>query len=198
MKPILTIIAGCNGSGKSSYSSAFTSGQTPAFDYDKIFLEQYASLHDSELREEMAHNLTWKTLQDSIENSISEKIEFTYETNFNATPLYWPERFKSAGYTLRLIYFCLNSVEEAKRRVQIRVENGGHFVPESEIIERFSLGYKHLNENWRFFDEVYLFDTSQYKELPKFFMAIANQQLSEKIHFPEFLIPLIPSIHVLK
>jgi len=55
--PILTVIAGCNGSGKSSFSNAITSGHAPSFDYDKVFLEKYNSLQDSKIREKMAHNM---------------------------------------------------------------------------------------------------------------------------------------------
>lgn len=59
--------------------------------------------------------------------------------------------------------------------MQIRVENGGHFVPDNEIIERYNLGYKNLNEFWTYFDEVYLFDTSAYNEEPKFVLSIVNK-----------------------
>lgn len=196
--PTLTVIAGCNGSGKSSFSNAVTSKQSPSFDYDKIFLQKYNSLHDSEFRDIMAHNLAREALEQAINTSINHKSDFTYETNFNSTPLYWPEKFKSAGFNLRLIYFCLNTIDEAKKRVQIRVENGGHFVPDSEITNRYRLGYNNLNEHWRFFNEIYLFDTSAYKQKPRFLLSIVNNELLEKIDFPKFLIPLVPNIQLLK
>lgn len=192
--PVLTVIAGCNGSGKSSFSRAVTVDNAPAFDYDKIFVEHYNSLQDSDLRDVIAHNLSWIVLERAFEESLTKKLDFAYETNFHATPLFWPAKFKSTGFRIRLIYFCLNSIEEAKRRVQIRVENGGHFVPEKEIIERFTLGYKYLDDDWRFFDEVYLFDTSGYKESPKFILSIVNKKVSLNGVLPEFLNELIPNI----
>tara|TARA_B110000305_G_scaffold177411_1_gene196423 strand:- start:852 stop:1055 length:204 start_codon:yes stop_codon:yes gene_type:complete len=54
-KPTLLVIAGCNGSGKSSFSKAFTKNGTP-FDYDKIHLQKYNSLIPNDLRDQMAHN----------------------------------------------------------------------------------------------------------------------------------------------
>lgn len=194
IKPTLTVIAGCNGSGKSSFSKALTSEKTPSFDYDKVYLEKYNVLHDSDIREVMAHNKARQVLEESIEHSLQNKVDFTFETNFNSTPLYWPKKFKEANFNLRLIYFCLNSIEEAKRRVQIRVENGGHFVPENEIIERYQLGYKHLNEHYRYFNEVYLFDTSTYKERPQFLFTIKNGEIQDFKSIPLYLEKLIPNI----
>jgi predicted ABC-type ATPase len=122
----------------------------------------------------MAHNIARQVLEESVEKAFND---FTDEKNFNSTPLYWPEKFKKAGFRLRLVFFCLNSITEAKRRVQIRVENGGHFVPDDEIIERYNLGFENLNRYWSYFDEVYLFDTSSYKQEPKFFLSIINHKM---------------------
>jgi len=47
-KPSLFIIAGCNGSGKSSFSNAITDENITPFDFDKKFLE----FHNSKLRTE--------------------------------------------------------------------------------------------------------------------------------------------------
>lgn len=144
--PHLTVIAGCNGSGKSSFSKAVTTLNTPSFDYDKVFLKKYKSLIDSDLRVRMAHNLTWTEFENAINEAISLGIDFTYETNFNADPLHWPSFFKEHNYHLRLIFFCLNSIDEAKRRVQIRVENGGHYVPDEEIVSRYYSGFENLDK----------------------------------------------------
>jgi predicted ABC-type ATPase len=190
----LTVIGGCNGSGKSSYSRAITSRKTPSFDYDKVYLQNYHSLLDSDIRDVMAHNMSRTFLEKSIENAFLMNEDFTYETNFNSSPLFWPEKFKSKGYNLRLVYFCLNSIEEAKIRVQIRVENGGHFVPENEIIERYILGYENLNKFWTYFDEIYLFDTSAYKEQPKFLFSVLRGEIDQFEFFPDYLKILIPDI----
>lgn len=198
LHPILTVIAGCNGSGKSSFANALTWNSSPSFDYDKVYLEKYHSLLDSDIREIMAHNLARNVLEELTKQSIASNSNFCYETNFNSTPLYWPQLFKTHGYKLRLIFFCLNSIQEAKRRVQIRVENGGHFVPENEIVERYKLGFNSLNEYWAFFDEVYLFDTSAYKEKPRFLASIVEERLDEFTEFPNYLENLIPNIINLK
>jgi predicted ABC-type ATPase len=137
--PQLLVIAGCNGSGKSTYSKSLSPDDVIPFDYDRHFLNIYNSKPDSELRERMSHNQAFEILEQSIEKAIRNRTDFCYETNFNSTPMHWPEKFKNFGYEINMIYFCLDSVAEAKRRVQIRYENGGHYVPDYEVEERFYL-----------------------------------------------------------
>ncbi len=48
--PDLIIIAGCNGAGKSTFALSFLPEGMTSFDYDRLFLENYNSLPDSELR----------------------------------------------------------------------------------------------------------------------------------------------------
>lgn len=94
-KPTLLVIAGCNGSGKSSFSKALSPNNTVVFDYDKVYLEKYNSLIESELRDRMAHNMSRDELEKSIAKAINVRSSFCYETNFNSTPVFWPEKFKS-------------------------------------------------------------------------------------------------------
>ena len=192
--PTLTVIGGCNGAGKSSFSKAITSNKSPSFDYDKVFLKEYKSLIDNDIRDVMAHNLSRNILEKAVDTAIVKNTDFAYETNLNSSPLFWPNKFKASGYKTRLVYFCLNSINEAKIRVQIRVENGGHFVPQNEIEERYFLGFNNLNEFWSFFDEIYLFDTSTYKEEPKFLFSTLNGKIDQFEYFPDYLKILIPTI----
>ena len=193
-KPILTVIAGCNGSGKSTFSSAVTFDTPPSFDYDKEYLKFYLAEFDSDVRDVVAHNKTRFLLEEQIGRSIQNRKNFAYETNFNSTPLYWPEKFKAANYHLRLFYFCLNSIEEAKRRVRIRVENGGHFVSEREIELRYRLGFENLNNHWKYFDQIFLFETSVYKREPKHILSIFRNTVEHDEDIPPYLNMLIPDI----
>lgn len=142
----------------------------------------------------MAHNMAFEELERQITKAISIKDNFCYETNFNSTPLHWPERFKEQGYKLHLIYLCLNSIEEATRRVAIRVENGGHFVPESEIQKRYYEGYANLNSHFRYFDIVDMFDTSAYAREPSHILSIESGIIKSKKIFPAYLTHLLPDI----
>lgn len=194
--PTLLVIAGCNGSGKSSFSKALFLNNSLPYDYDQVYLEVYNSLRDSELRDRMAHNLSSEHLRKDIEAAIANKANFCYETNFNSTPVFWPTIFKQENYQLELAFFCLDSVKTAKERVRIRVESGGHFVPDNEIEERYRLGYKNLDENWKFFDTIRLFETSRYGQEPKHFLTINEENFILFEDFPTYLDKLIPDIAV--
>jgi predicted ABC-type ATPase len=88
----------------------------------------------------------------------------------------------------------LDSIDEAKRRVAIRVENGGHFVPESEIRKRYFEGFSNLNTFFSYFDSVDVFDCSAYKKVPSFCFSLIHGKLILLKEFPVFLAPLIPNI----
>ena len=198
-KPSLLVMAGCNGAGKSSYSIDFSPSEITPYDYDKVYKEKYEALIPNELRDVMAHNLARAHFLSAIHSAIEQKKSFCYETNFNATPLYWPKLFKENGYALDIIYFCLDSLEEAKKRVLIRYENGGHFVPDKEVESRYNLGFQHLNEHWSYFDSITLFETSVYNSPPRHLLSL-RQTVGENIlvgekALPKYLQDLLPSIN---
>lgn len=74
--PELIIIAGCNGAGKSTFASSFISENISSFDYDKLYLEYYNSLPDSEFREKFAKDKTTKEFEQAVKSSIDLGLDF--------------------------------------------------------------------------------------------------------------------------
>ena len=93
--PDLIIIAGCNGAGKSTFSTSFLSEGLSSFDYDKLFIENYNKLPDSELREKFAKDQTTHEFESAVKEALNNKSDFCYETNFDTYPIFWAEKFKS-------------------------------------------------------------------------------------------------------
>lgn len=85
---------------------------------------------------------------------------FAFETTL-ASKSFAPflARCKRQGYSIRLIYIWVNSVELAVERVKRRVESGGHHVPEGTVRRRYERSLKNffrlylpLADEWRFYD----------------------------------------------
>lgn len=82
--------------------------------------------------------------------------------------LHWQQRVTEAkleaqnrGYTVSLLYFWLNSVDLAKERVKIRVQEGGHNIPVDVIARRYNNGIKNLFDIYlHLVDECMIFDNS--------------------------------------
>ena len=183
----LIIVAGCNGAGKSTYSNMLVDVVVP-FDYDKRFLEIYDSLFDSELKEEIAINKTTIELNELIENSFKENKTVCFETNLHIFPYKWIEEAKSLGYLIDVYFFCLNSIDIAKNRVDIRTANKGHYVNEQTIKEKWKAGYRNLNKNFETFDFIAILDNSQ-DLIPKFLFELERQKTG-KFHYKKLVVQL--------
>jgi len=78
--------------------------------------------------------------------------------------------------------------------VGIRIENGGHFVPENEIERRYHDGYRNLNIFFKQFDNVHLMDSSFYNDVPGHVLSLKDGIITAKTDIPEYLKERIPSI----
>jgi|688.fasta_scaffold64063_3 predicted ABC-type ATPase len=171
-QPRLIIVAGCNGSGKSTYSQSLVERDIIPFDYDKRFSFHYNSLSDSELREQFAMQSTTSELETLIRESFAKRKSVCFETNFVSTPMQWFKEAKSLEYIIEIYFFCLSSLEKAKERVLIRAKNNGHFV-EDEIVEyKWKEGYKNLNNSFQMADKLFVLDNSIDSHIPVFLFEL--------------------------
>ncbi len=152
------------------------------FDFDHIFFKNYEKLIETEFTTQMANNQTIQQLEDQIKNAFETHSSFCYETNFDHSPLFWAKKAKELGYFLELHFYCLETIEIAKNRVEIRTKNQGHPISDEIIKYKWKLGYKNLNINYQFFDLVYLIDNSIDGEPPTVFLEI------EKVNEDSFLV----------
>ena len=194
--PDLTIIAGCNGAGKSTFAETFLPLDIHSFDYDKKLSENYNSLPDSELREVFAKNTTNKEFEQAIGDSIRLKKDFCYETNFDVYPIDWAKVFKENGFTLNLIFFCLDNQEIARHRVQVRTEFKGHFIDNETINLKWKGGYNNINKHFGFFDNLLLVDNSITNEIYSNILQIKNGVVEVMtIKLPDYFIRRFPDIY---
>ncbi|MBU3659134.1 MAG: hypothetical protein FGM14_04645 [Flavobacteriales bacterium] len=138
--------------------------------------------------------LIWLTilqLEEQINNGFKTHSSFCYETNFDHSPLFWAKQAKDFGYFLELHFYCLETIEIAKNRVEIRTKNQDHPFSEEIIKYKWKLGYKNLNINYQFFDLVYLIDNSFDGKPPKVFLEI-EKEIDESFLIKQY-VDLLPT-----
>lgn len=142
MEKNLYIIAGCNGAGKTTAS--FT------------ILPEILNCKEFVNADEIARGLSpfqpekvafeaGRIMINRIDELMQDGEDFAFETTL-ATKSYRSKivKAKEIGYTVTLLFFWLQNVELAKERVEIRVQEGGHNIPEDVIVRRYERGLKNL------------------------------------------------------
>jgi len=137
MSKNLYIIAGCNGAGKTTASFTILP--------DILDCREFVNTDEiakglSPFQPEKAAIEAGKIMLHRIENLLKDNNNFAFETTL-ASKTYKNTILKAqaAGYHVTLLFFWLQNVELAKKRVQKRVTEGGHNI-EHEVIERRYLG----------------------------------------------------------
>ncbi len=148
------IIAGANGSGKTTFAKEFVKIPNIAFlNADEI--EREFNPDDKEGGKIRAGRIFFERLQKLI---IAEK-DFAIESTLSGKSLITIlKKLKSNGDRIILLYIFLDNIEIAIDRVRIRVEEGGHNIPTEDIIRRYSRSknnfwkiYKDLADEWQMF-----------------------------------------------
>jgi predicted ABC-type ATPase len=153
----LYIIAGPNGSGKTTFVKRFL----PFYAHCLNFVN--ADLIASGLSPfspEIAAVRAGKLMLEEIDKYRRQEVDFAFETTLSGkTYLKLLKEMKEDGYKIHLFFLWLHSSELALRRVKERVSMGGHDVPEGTIIRRFNRGlynlvyfYRPLLDSWILFD----------------------------------------------
>lgn len=141
-RPVVYVLAGVNGAGKSSIGGHLLAQAGLAWFNPDTFARELIA--DTACSQDEANAAAWqeglRRLDDAIANRRTHALETTLGGNTIAA------RLKSAAQTHDvLVWFCgLSSPELHLRRVRARVAQGGHDIPEAMIRERFSASIRNL------------------------------------------------------
>jgi predicted ABC-type ATPase len=159
-KPTLIIIAGPNGSGKTSITSKILKhewvqecvyinpdeiAKNTFGDWNNIDAVLNAAKLSETMREECLEqnrSLIFETVL-----SVDDKIDFI-------------KRAKDKGYFVRLFFISTNSPLINASRIALRVMEGGHDVPITKIISRYSKSIANCSACISFVDRAYIYDNS--------------------------------------
>lgn len=163
MSKNLYIISGCNGAGKTTASYTVL----PEILHCKEFVnaDEIARGLSPFNPEDVAIEAGRLMLQ-RIEALLERGETFSIETTL-ATKSYinLVRRAQSKGYSVKVLFFWLNSPELAIQRVAERVAKGGHNIPEPVIRRRYTAGISNLFH--LFMKEVDYWDIYDNSEYPR-------------------------------
>lgn len=158
--PSLFILAGANGSGKSSFYFTAKASNFIAPDIPFINVDIIAK---GELGGYTAENFEKAAMiyRERAGHYISNQLDFMIESNLaKQADFVWLEKMKEKGYDLILFYLGTSNITINIKRVEKRVKEGGHFVPENIIRDRYDMGLLYLRSKLNFFKEAYVLDNS--------------------------------------
>lgn len=151
------IIAGPNGSGKTTFANEFLPkyAKCPNFvNADLIaqglspFFPRAAAIKAGRLALEQIRSLAEKNADFAFETTLSGKSYLRLLTTL-----------KKKGYTINLFFLWIPNVELALSRIKDRVAAGGHDVPSLDVKRRFHRGiynffkyYRPLSDTWLLFN----------------------------------------------
>jgi len=154
--PSLTVIAGPNGSGKSTLtSSIWFEGNANLIDPDAIARRLNAAQPArSAIPAAREAILRCKAL-------LRDRASFVLETTLAGHgALSIVRQAKNAAYRTYLVYVSLGDPELHIERVRLRVSQGGHDIPDSDIRRRYWRSLKRAPEALRLADEAVVLDNS--------------------------------------
>jgi predicted ABC-type ATPase len=157
-RPQLYIIAGPNGAGKTTFARKFLPDYVKCLEFVNVdliasgispFAPERASLQAGRIMLEQIHSLGNRGLDFGFETTLSGK---TYVKLLN-------DLEKRKGYQIHLFLLWISSVKLALERIELRVRQGGHPIPEAVVRRRFDKGlynffhfYQPIADSWVIFN----------------------------------------------
>lgn len=181
----LYIISGCNGAGKTTASYTIL---PEILDCKEFVNADEIAKGLSPFRPEKAGIEAGRLMLRRIKLLLDSGENFAFETTLSTKSyVNFIEKAKAENYQVTCLFFWLNSVELAISRVETRVKEGGHNIPEDVIRRRYKNGLRNFFnlflpkvDNWLFVnnsgdtyeiiaegtaDEINVNNSQQWKEL---------------------------------
>lgn len=159
-KPELIIIAGPNGSGKTSVTKQFLHHEwaegTTYINPDEIANDMFGDWNSSDAVRKAAKYCTeWRS------RCIEERASLVFETVMSADEkVEFILNAKKHGYFIRLFFISTSHPKINAARIADRVMKGGHDVPIKKIISRYYRSIENCNIVSSIVDRLYVYDNS--------------------------------------
>ena len=143
-EPTIYVLAGVNGSGKSSIGGAAMTARSVYYYNPDSAAQELRKIHPN-MAQPIANSHAWALGRDMLAKAITHKEAFAFETTLGGSTI-TRLLIKAAeeGMKVKLWYAGLESVELNLARVKARVANGGHDIPEADIRKRWDSSRRNL------------------------------------------------------
>lgn len=172
----LYIIDGCNGAGKTTASFNLLP--------DILNCREYVNADEiargiSPFQPEKVAIEAGRIMLNRIDELLDLGEDFAFETTLSTRSFVNTiDRAKSNGYSITLIFFWIESTELAIKRVQTRVKEGGHNIPNDTIVRRYYGGLKNLFSLYQnICDLIMIYDNSKSNPELIFEKSIGNSDV---------------------
>jgi predicted ABC-type ATPase len=155
-QPNLVIVAGPNGSGKSTVAEFLLANRSIDHYINADVIAKGMAVSGREGSDISAG----RVLLQLVDEILSRRRSLAFESTMSGGN--WQSviaRAKKLGYEVTICFVAVDSPDRAVERVQQRVREGGHNIPEATVRRRYERSlsmffttYRHLVQFWYFFD----------------------------------------------
>ena len=185
-KPVLIVIAGPNGSGKTSTTRLVVkhewAEQCVYINPDEIAQTKFGDWNNPDaVRQAVEYCEEWR------EQLLKEHKDFIFETVLSSDgKVDFLKRAKEEDYFIRMFFICTQNPTINAARIAKRVMEGGHDVPIQKIISRYEKAILNAQRVAQFADRVYIYDNSVDNENARLLFRSADG------HFTKQYVDVIP------
>ena len=193
-KPELIIIAGPNGSGKTSVTKRFLHHEwaegTIYINPDEVANEMFGDWNSLEAVLSAA-----KFCEEWRERCLLERNSFVFETVMSAIDkVDFIAKAKKYGFFIRLFFISTENPKINASRIADRVMKGGHDVPIPKIISRYYKSIENCKTVSSIVDRLYVYDNSVDGEEAKLQFRLVNGKMGKMYvtDLPEWAQTILP------
>lgn len=188
-KPTLLVIAGPEGSGKTTYHQqelAAASKVPNSLRREYISNDSKPILSNDKVQQQLGENSTRAfgagnlIAQQLAKEAIAEKRSVTYETSFNRGDLALVDQAKSSGYRVVLHHVNTGSTELNVARIAERVKEGGRDAPASAVRADFE-NNKLIAEASKKADYTFVLDSSQLNQPARHLATLERGRVTNSV-----------------
>ena len=179
-KPVLIVIAGPNGSGKTSVTSKILQHEwmedSVYINPDIVAQEKFGDWNSMDaIKKAVVYCEEWR------EKCLAERKSLIFETVLSAKDkIDYIERAKKAGFFVRLFFVCTKSPAINASRIAQRVMKGGHDVPITKIISRYQKSVLNCKYIATKVDRTYLYDNSIENAEAKLLLRFSDGKIAKR------------------